>query len=59
MGWSVKHWIALGMSLVSIGALGANLPSWTAATQPGFIFPAMGAIGSVLVAIYSDNAIKK
>ncbi|MCX6551187.1 MAG: hypothetical protein NTY02_09325 [Acidobacteria bacterium] len=56
MNWTVKHWIALGMILSSLGAMGANLPTWAAALQPGFVFPAFGAIGAVLVAIYSDNA---
>lgn len=59
MNWSGKHWVAIGMCFVSIGAMGANLPNWSAAVAPGFIFPALGTIGSVLVAIYSDNASKK
>lgn len=44
--------VALGGSLASIGAMGANLPNWDAAIQPGFVFPALAAFGSTLVGIF-------
>mgnify|MGYP001562054988 len=47
--------VALGGSLVSIGAMGANLQDWDAAMKPGFIFPALGLIGSTLVGIFGKT----
>ena len=41
--------------LVSLSVMGANLPDWSAALSPGFIFPALGAIGSTLLGIYSPR----
>ncbi len=49
---------ALAACLVSLGAMGANLPSWGAAMEPGFVFPALGAIGSTLLGIYSPRPVK-
>jgi hypothetical protein len=44
--------VALGGSLASIGAMGANLSDWDTAMRPGFVFPALGLIGSNLVGIF-------
>ena len=47
--------VAFGGSLVSIGAMGASLPDWDTAMRPGFIFPALGLIGSSLVGIFGKT----
>lgn len=47
--------VAIGGSLASIGAMGANLPNWTAALQPGFVFPALAALGSTLVGVFGKT----
>jgi hypothetical protein len=52
-----QHLTILGMCLVSIAALGANLETWSEALSPGFIFPALGAIGSTLAGIYSPKPV--
>lgn len=47
--------MALGGSLASIGAMGANLPDWSAALSPSFIFPAIASVGSTLVGIFGKT----
>ena len=49
---------AMAACLVSLASLGANLPDWSKALEPGFVFPALGAIGSTLLGIYSPRPIK-
>lgn len=50
-----KHWALLGLSLVSVGAMGAALPSWGAALTPAFVFGVVGVIGTQLVTLYTDK----
>lgn len=47
--------VAFGGSLAAIGGMGANLPDWHAAMQPGFVFPALAAIGSTLIGIFGKT----
>lgn len=54
----MKHPMALtaiGACLVSVAALGAGLGGWHEVIQPSFVFPALGAIGSVILGIYSPK----
>ena len=50
--------IALGACLVSLASMGANLPDWGEALKPGFVFPALGAIGSTILGIYAPRPTK-
>jgi hypothetical protein len=45
----------LAMSMVSVAAIGAGLDDWNAVLKPSFIFPALGAIGSTLAAVYTEK----
>jgi hypothetical protein len=45
----------IGMSFVSVAALGAGLEDWSAALKPAFIFGAMGAVGSTIAAVYTEK----
>lgn len=47
--------VALGGSLASIGAMGANLPDWHAAISPGFVFAAIAQLGSTLVGVFGKT----
>lgn len=50
-----RHWLALGMMLSSVGAMGASAHTWAELATPSFVFGAGGAIGSVLVAIFTNK----
>lgn len=49
-----SHLGALGLLLTSIAAQVATLTEWSAATKPVFIAAVLTAIGSTMVALFSD-----
>jgi hypothetical protein len=53
--WTPRHWIAIGMMLSSVGAMGASAHTWRELATPAFVFGSLGAIGAVLVAIFSPK----
>ena len=52
---SPQHYAAFGMLLSSIAAQGLSAHAWSEVFAPGFIFGSLGALGAVLVAIYSPK----
>lgn len=50
-----QHLMIFAGCLVSIGAMGAALPTWHAAVTPAFVFGVLGAIGSQIAAILTPN----
>jgi hypothetical protein len=50
-----KHWLLMGLCLVSVGAMGSALPNWSSMLQPDFIFGVLGVIGTQLVTLFTDK----
>lgn len=49
------HIAALGLLMTSIAAQVATLTDWTSATKPTFIGAILTAIGSTLIALFSEK----
>ena len=50
-----QHYFALGLLLAAISTQIASLSTWAEAVHPAFVAGAIGAVASVLTAIYSDK----
>ena len=48
-----EHWGVLAGVLSSLGLIISSLSGWDEALRPAFVGGAMGAVASVIVAIYS------
>ncbi len=50
-----QHYFALGLLLAAVSTQIASLTNWQEATHPVFVAGVLGAVASVLTAIYSDK----
>ena len=52
---NMKHLALIGASLVSIGAMGGAAHEWAEILKPQFVFGALGSIGAVITALYTER----
>ncbi len=50
-----KHYALIGGMLAAIGSMGASAHDWSEVFTPSFVFGALGAVGAVITALYTER----
>lgn len=53
MKFQANHMMLLGACLASIAAMGSSAHDWSELTTPGFVFGALGVIGTNIAGFYT------